>query len=59
LHVLKKGLFFLQHLLPNDFKKEDKDPDYNLWLVPRDRNGEKNGEAREGEAKDEEEDVPF
>jgi len=40
-------------ILPNDFKKGDNEPDYNMWLVPRERNGEAKDENNDGE------DVPF
>ena len=43
-------------VFPNEFKKEEKDPDYNLFVVPRENNGkakEQAGDPKEGE------DVPF
>jgi hypothetical protein len=43
-------------VFPNELKKEDRDPDYNLFVVPRENNGkakEQKGEPGNGE------DVPF
>jgi hypothetical protein len=37
-------------ILPNNFKKKETDPDFNLWIVPRE-NSDK--------SKDDEQDIPF
>jgi hypothetical protein len=64
------GNLGISHLLilPNDHKEKDSDPDYNLWLVPRDNGGkaeeksenkesDKNGKGKSGKGKGE--DIPF
>jgi hypothetical protein len=57
-------------ILQNDHKEKDTDPDYNLWLVPRDNGGkaeeksengkpdkDKNGKGKSAKGKGE--DIPF
>jgi len=38
-------------VLPNDFKEKNTDPDYNLYIVPRENSDKSNEEG--------EEDIPF